>query len=517
MTNSRDWWSSEKSGKNNEKNAQETFRVFSWNILAPQLVFPELYKHIDFALLDWNKRVKKILECILEYNPDIVTLQEMSESAFETIFVVKMKRWGYEGFFVRKSFSNHVKELEGVATFWRLNRFSALETQKSSLNFDSSYDRPQVACFVVLQDHLRPEEKLIVCNTHLLFNPSRGEVKLGQLQMLFLSVWRLLRKWSYHETLPSSLFNLCTEWDSSLIWKKAYDAYIQWENDRVILENLPGLLLCGDFNFTPNSCLYEWITKGFFDFKNCVNVKQFSGQCSFLQKLYKVDKKARENRGAAPLFSSRCELSTCRKENTSKKKTFKDKFPGTRNSISRGLPLKYIHPLQHVEALYLFNKPCIIWAPKIILHQAEKKSQFFCTGKFKNSSCTNLHTPRLSNLHSETISTQLYHPFPLCSGYARNSHVKPALSSSVTSLDITSELTEPAYTAYCGAQKGCIDYIWYSSNELKVTKILEFPQVGFLKKIQNIPHSNFPGSDHFFLVIDFEWTPLTNRTVGILL
>jgi hypothetical protein len=47
-----------------------------------------------------------------------------------------MKKWGYEGFFVRKTFSNHVREPEGVATFWRSNRFSALETQKTSLNFE---------------------------------------------------------------------------------------------------------------------------------------------------------------------------------------------------------------------------------------------------------------------------------------------------------------------------------------------------------------------------------------------
>jgi protein angel len=145
------------------------------------------------------------------------------------------------------------------------------------VHFCSSSDRPQVACFVVLQDRLRLKEKLIVCNTHLLFNTSRGEVKLGQLQMLFLSVWRLLRKWSYQGNLSSSVFNLCIDYDTSLIWKKAYDSYIQWEDDRVILENLPGLLLCGDFNLTPNSCLYQWITKGFFDFKDCVNVKQLSG------------------------------------------------------------------------------------------------------------------------------------------------------------------------------------------------------------------------------------------------
>jgi hypothetical protein len=193
------------------------------------------------------------------------------------------------------------------------------------------------------------------------------------------------------------------------------------------------------------------------------------GQCSFFKKLYKVDRRARENRGAAPSFNLQCESSSCKKKNSAKNKSLQHECYCTKNSTPHKLPLQYIHPLQHAEALYIFNKPCIIWAPEIILHQVKRKSQSFRTRKSKNSSFTFLHTPRLNNLQSEKLSTKLYHPFSLCSGYARHSDVKPTLSSSVTLLDVTTELTEPAYTAYCGAQKGCIDYIWYSSNELKVS------------------------------------------------
>lgn len=134
-------------------------------------------------------------------------------------------------------------------------------------------NRPQVASIVVLQDKLYPDERLIVSNTHLLFNAKRGDVKLGQLQLLMSAIWRIVERHSEQFTVPFSLISLLglTQPEQSF----GIETFVETQarsgpgaQPKMVkmLRRTPGILMCGDYNTTPNSCIYEWLRSGRFNF-----------------------------------------------------------------------------------------------------------------------------------------------------------------------------------------------------------------------------------------------------------
>lgn len=64
---------------------------------------------------------------------------------------------------------------------------------------------------------------------------------------------------------------------------------------------------------------------------------------------------------------------------------------------------------------------------------------------------------------------------------------------------------------------GCVDYIWYSPNELQVDRILELPHQDILHKIGSIPNTSFGGSDHINLVAEFSFTRKSARHAPVFL
>lgn len=86
--------------------------------------------------------------------------------------------------------------------------------------------RENVALVVSLQHMQHPQQpRLVLSNTHVLFNPKRGEVKLGQARVLTGSVERLLRG-AGDPAAP---------------------------------------VLCGDYNMLPGSALYRFWAHGSVD------------------------------------------------------------------------------------------------------------------------------------------------------------------------------------------------------------------------------------------------------------
>lgn len=82
---------------------------------------------------------------------------------------------------------------------------------------------------------------LVIANTHLLFNPRRGDVKLAQLHLLSFTLEAVRR-----------------------------DVAERTGRD-------PFIAVMGDFNFTPDSGLYKYMTTGDVDLSN-VRIEDFSGQ-----------------------------------------------------------------------------------------------------------------------------------------------------------------------------------------------------------------------------------------------
>ncbi|KAF0044449.1 hypothetical protein F2P81_003607 [Scophthalmus maximus] len=212
--------------------ASMDFTVMSYNILAQDLLEAnqELYVHCPLEVLDWSFRCNLLFEEIMKWAPDILCLQEVQENHYHEQLYPVLCQMGYTCVYKRRTGT----KTDGCAICYRSGCFS--EVSVSPLEFyrpDSELlNRHNVGIVLLLrpvvthgsETHARGP-LLCVANTHLLFNPRRGEVKLAQLAMMLAEI--------------DSVVKSC----------KA-------KGERC------NVVFCGDFNSVPHMPLYHLITTG---------------------------------------------------------------------------------------------------------------------------------------------------------------------------------------------------------------------------------------------------------------
>ncbi|KAG5618991.1 hypothetical protein H5410_018815, partial [Solanum commersonii] len=145
------------------KHQEERFTVVSYNILGDRNVsnHGDLYRNVLPTYLDWDHRRRVICEELLGLNPDIIYLQRRTGGS-----------------------------VDGCAMFWKVDKFQLLEGE--SVEFRQHGLRDNVAQLSVFETREAKSRRLIVGNIHVLYNPNRGDVKLGQVRSCFLSFFFLL-------------------------------------------------------------------------------------------------------------------------------------------------------------------------------------------------------------------------------------------------------------------------------------------------------------------------------------
>ncbi|KAL2897904.1 Carbon catabolite repressor protein 4-like protein 6 [Bienertia sinuspersici] len=148
--------------------------------------------------------------------------------------------------------------IDGCAIFWRTTSILLLTllmfrlTYEESVEFNKHGMRDNVAQICVLESLIpnknedqmasstSPEalKRVVICNIHVLYNPRRGEIKLGQVRILLERAQAISKTWD--------------------------DAPV---------------VLCGDFNCTPMSPLYNFISEQKLDISE-VDRDKISGQAS---------------------------------------------------------------------------------------------------------------------------------------------------------------------------------------------------------------------------------------------
>lgn len=176
-------------------------------------------------MLDWQWRKRSILFELGLWSADIMCFQEVDK--FHDL-EEELKPRGYCGIWKMRT-GNPV---DGCAIFWRASRFKLL--QEECIEFNKLGLRDNVAQICVLEllsengtgntahqsASSAGSRKIVVCNIHVLYNPKRGEIKLGQIRVLLDRAYAVSRAWA--------------------------DAPV---------------VLCGDFNCTPKSPLYNFISE----------------------------------------------------------------------------------------------------------------------------------------------------------------------------------------------------------------------------------------------------------------
>ncbi|NXX15587.1 ANGE1 protein, partial [Podargus strigoides] len=228
------------------------FRVMSYNILAQDLVEQglDLYLHCHPDILNWNYRLPNLLQEIQHWDPDVLCLQEVQENHYWEQLEPSFKEMGFACFYKRRTGT----KTDGCAVCYKHSRFqlislSPIEYFRPGLDV---LNRDNVALVLLLQP-LLPEgldleaiSPLCVANTHVLFNPRRGDIKLAQMALLLAEIDKIAK------TTEGSYYPI---------------------------------ILCGDLNSVPDSPLYKFIRNGELSYHGMPAWK-VSGQEDFSQQFY---------------------------------------------------------------------------------------------------------------------------------------------------------------------------------------------------------------------------------------
>ncbi|XP_076654933.1 protein angel isoform X2 [Halictus rubicundus] len=206
-------------------------RLLSFNILAQCLLetYPFLYKTHDKRALSWKIRRQLLLQEILGAQANVICLQEMQEDHLEE-FLVPFAELGYN--YIYKKRTNEKRD--GLLFLYRADQFVLLDYAKVEL-YQSGIEllsRDNVGIIAKLAVKDSPETQFVIATTHLLYNPKRNDVRLGQTQLLLAEIERV----AFLENTPTGAKYLPT-------------------------------ILAGDFNLTPHSGVYEFLTEGMFQYQ----------------------------------------------------------------------------------------------------------------------------------------------------------------------------------------------------------------------------------------------------------
>ncbi|KAI8803263.1 Endonuclease/exonuclease/phosphatase [Cladochytrium replicatum] len=215
------------------------FTVMAYNLLADSLAMENQYlyrssiERLGRKILDWRYREARLLDEILHHSPDIVCLQELDEPHYKYSFAPRLQSVGYHGIYKRRSGNSHS---DGVATFVKTSSFKIVEHMEIEYRLETDTDRDNVGVIVIVErsgaadgSNKSVQQRMCVANTHLLYNPKRGLIKIAQFRALANKMRLLIQQ---HQSMTKSV--------------------------------VPAVL-CGDFNCLPNSFVYHYVRTGVAD------------------------------------------------------------------------------------------------------------------------------------------------------------------------------------------------------------------------------------------------------------
>ncbi|KAB5513946.1 hypothetical protein DKX38_027852 [Salix brachista] len=209
----------------------EKFIVLSYNILADYLAInhrSKLYYHIPRHMLDWEWRKRSIIFELGLWSADIMCFQEVDRFG-ELEEALKVR--GYSGIWKMRTGN----AIDGCAVFWRTSRFRLIHEESIEFNKHGLRDNVAQICVLELirQDNTADtstlhtsstsSNKVLICNIHVLYNPKRGDIKLGQVRMLLDRAHAVSKTWNDAPVILCGDFNCTPKVTSSSEFLKSPD------------------------------------------------------------------------------------------------------------------------------------------------------------------------------------------------------------------------------------------------------------------------------------------------------
>ncbi|KAJ1731040.1 Glucose-repressible alcohol dehydrogenase transcriptional effector [Coemansia biformis] len=266
--------------KDVKTDSPDVLTVLSYNVLCPKYATPQMYSYCPSWALTWEYRRDTIMSELSALQPDIICLQEVEACQFDEFFKGKLGEMGYEGVFWTKSRARTMtederKRVDGCATFYKSSMFTCvasrlLEFQQSALSrkdfrkcddfFNRFMTKDNIVGFAVLRHRKLPgEPMLFVANAHVHWDPEFVDVKMVQTAMLTEELAGLIRKHA-----PGMGSAPAVQPASGAGESEAHRIQMQLQAQQKQFQKVAAIT-CGDFNSTPGSGLYEFMSRGRLD------------------------------------------------------------------------------------------------------------------------------------------------------------------------------------------------------------------------------------------------------------
>ncbi|KAL8166481.1 hypothetical protein V2J09_007980 [Rumex salicifolius] len=472
----------------------ERFSVLSYNILADYLAYKHrnmLYYHIPRRFIDWEWRRKSILFELGLWSPDIMCFQEVDR--FSDLDEDLRDR-GYTGIWKMRT----GVPVDGCAMFWRTSRFKLVHEEH--IEFSKLSMRDNVAQICVLESMIQNDNgdlsasskspagpnKVVICNIHVLYNPKRGEIKLGQVRILLDRAQAVSKTW----------------------------------NDAPIV-------LCGDFNCTPKSALYNFISNQKLDLSE-VDRDKVSGQASAEispqtrefgshSGVYSVPTPALENMGNNSEENVTAYQATGESDKTTESATAKEGISSSftdKNQEDKAIALE--GSTTDVSVGVEFDVSDVFNGLSLNAEDIGEDSEKFLSDLHFGEEIPEDLTQRMEsvkiNNNTYGYNPSLWTPMEIATatGDADCTVVEHPLklTSTYTEVEGSSETREssgePVLTSYNACFMGTVDYIWRSEG-IHTTRVLAPLSKNAVQWTQGFPTKKW-GSDHIALVSELAFT-----------
>lgn len=253
--------------------------VCSWNILCDRAATPMMYGYTPSGALSWDHRRGIILDELTNRDADIISLQEIDMENYNEYFRPNLASEDYKGLFWPKSRANTMGEKEsnrvdGCAIFYKNSKYILLDKQVISFSAiaikrPDMRGEPDVYNRIMPKDHIAvvaflenriTGSRLIVVNTHLAWEGHFADVKVAQVAILLSELQQMAEGYAkWPPCKDKELFRFAKE------DRPDGETEVQPEPGPSMKYDSPTqipLIVCGDFNSTVNSGVYDLLTQG---------------------------------------------------------------------------------------------------------------------------------------------------------------------------------------------------------------------------------------------------------------
>ncbi|ORX94389.1 Endonuclease/exonuclease/phosphatase [Basidiobolus meristosporus CBS 931.73] len=229
-----------------------SFTILTYNVLAQCLIKRTLFPYATKKALRWTHRKTNILNEILSHSPDILCLQELDK--YEDFFGPELTKAGYEGRYHQKDGNS---EKDGCAILWKKEKFSHLSHYKVIYDRDEITSGAESYTQIPTPTTALAESEQQLVSTDIPVTHPEALLRTRNVGLVVALKANSEEKGNYGLIVTSS----------HLYWRPYVDSIRMRQAlhlNNVISRinanyNFP-VLICGDFNFQPNSAPYLSVT-----------------------------------------------------------------------------------------------------------------------------------------------------------------------------------------------------------------------------------------------------------------